>query len=701
MVNCPICGVENQEGSRFCSACGAVLPTRTGIRCPMCGQMNPLGNVFCDHCNARLVPLTSPPPPEESPKEEPPPPSIKPFSLPTISLGEKEEEGDWLASLRTGIDEGAGEAQAELPDWLKGEEPEVGLPDWLAGAEEEKPAGVPEWLAGAEEEQPAAPAFAAPPDWLKAEEPAEEIGLPDWLAGAEEEKPAAPTGETFDRAVLSGLPDWLVEAPGGPAEPPRVPAFETGVEGLDWQAPQEPFAIPEAEPSPLSGLPDWLIGAETAAPAGQEPPTEPLFPPVQETAGLPDWLTAAGPPPPTAKEEVSLDWLADLEEVETRAAPTLPSVAPPPEAEGLVRGEIPAWLEALRPKTEAETAAEEPPEAAGLLEGLRGTLAPSHIVDMPKDARLIAPSAPTAAAIARSDLLKELLSRPAAPPLEIKEERGRRLALPLRIGISLALLAAILIPMFLPIPLFSAPSMPAAENLFEVIEQQIAPDSPVLVAFEYGPADADEMDWVAAAILRHLLQRGDRLIVVSTRPEGTATAERVLSRLLPEAAARETYAANLGYQPGQVAGIQSLLADLQSRVEVRSGLPAAETAAMAGVASAGDTKAVLILAAQSDDLRYWIEQASATCPDVPLLAGISARAETTSLPYLAPQARQLQGAVVGIVGAGAYEQRLGGGEQGNYARFYLPSLGAAQLAVLAILIVGMLVYILQPGGRKR
>ena len=671
MTNCPICGTANQEGSRFCSACGATLPTSTGIRCPMCGKMNPLGNVFCDHCSARLVPLT----PDSLPREQEPPskeaeqPQIKPFSLPTIPLEEgPAAEKDWLAGLRDVV----------------GEEAETG-----AAEEEIAPMGLPDWLAGpTEEEEPL--------------EAASEMGLPDWLAGVQAEEEAAPafTAPIEPGEPTSGLPDWLLEIPAAPAEAaeqPAVPAAEVP----DWLAETRPPADAEAAPSPLSGLPDWLVGVEGAAPP--TPPAQLPFTVPPEAAGIPDWLAGAAPPAPAA-EEISLDWLTDLAEAEEKitpppAAPPVPAV-PPPEAEGLVRGEIPAWLEALRPKTEAEVAAEGPPESAGLLEGIRGTLLPNDIVDMPKGAKLLVPGAPSAAAIARSQLLQELLGRPVSPPLEIQEDRGRRFPLWLRLGIALALVAAIVIPMFLPIPLFGVPAMPAADDLFHVIDQRITADTPVLVALEYGPADADEMDWVALPILRHIIQQGGRLIVVSTQPEGAAMAERVLARLLPDAATREARAANLGYQPGQVAGIQNLLTNLGGRVEVHSGLPAAESAAMSGISNAGDAAIVLILTARADDLRYWIEQTSAIYPELPLLAGVSARVETTALPYLAPQAGQLEGSIAGLVGAVTYEKKLGGGELPNLERFYLPSLGAVQLAVAAILLIGMLGYLLRPGGTK-
>jgi hypothetical protein len=221
-----------------------------------------------------------------------------------------------------------------------------------------------------------------------------------------------------------------------------------------------------------------------------------------------------------------------------------------------------------------------------------------------------------------------------------------------------------------------------------------------LVAFEYGPADADEMDWVAEPILQHLLVQGAQLLVVSTQPEGSATAESVLGRIAQQET-REGQVANLGYQPGQTAAIQDLLQNLDDRTEVRTGLPATSVAAMDGVESAGDITAVVVLAAQPGGLRSWIEQLSVSYPDLPLLAGISARVEPVANPYFNSRAGQIEGMVSGVVGAATYAKLLGSEHQIALNNFYLPSLGIAHLVVIALMLVGMIVFIIAPGEKRR
>ncbi len=679
MIYCPKCGTANREGSRFCNECGSPLPSGTGLRCPMCGEMNPIGSVYCNKCNARLVPLTTPQPPTppgEKPAGPAGPPPVRGLSLPTIPSPEKkppvpeiptgEGEGeDWLAALRATAEELKAEGiEEEAPPPAAEVEP-LEIPDWLA-----------ELRAAPPEEAPAPP-FEVPPV-------EEERAVPDWLAELEaappEEAPAPPfeVPPAEERAV----PDWLAELEAAPSE----------------EAPAPPFEVPPVEEE--RAVPEWLAELEAAPPSEEGGPPVPPFA-QEEIAGetppkAPVFISEEG----LAVEEGTMpEWLAELApgEVEQApaAAPPFPLTEPlaaPPAVEGLVPAEIPKWLEGMRPSAKREAPPEEPVETRGVLEGLRGTLPASRAVEMPEGAAPSLPAAPSAASIARAELLQELLSRPPAPARPLAKEQRRDIGWVVqRAVVALLLILSIVAPIAVPIPLFSVPSSPAADRFFNAVQQNVGPDEPVLVAFEYSPAEADEMERVAEPVLRHLLGQGARLIIVSTRPEGPALAERLLARLRPEA----RQVANLGYQPGQTAGVQGLLAGLDRRSDLRTGLPAAQVAAMEGVHTVADVAMVVVLAAQPDELRAWVEQVTLAYPDLPLVAGISARVEPLAAPYLDPGAGQLRGTVAGLAGAAAYEAHLGAGGR---AGFYLNSLGLAQLTVVGLMLVGAAIFLV--GGRR-
>jgi class 3 adenylate cyclase len=50
-LQCPGCGVEVPEGSKFCGKCGSALPRS----CPTCGHAVPLEDSFCSECGTSLV----------------------------------------------------------------------------------------------------------------------------------------------------------------------------------------------------------------------------------------------------------------------------------------------------------------------------------------------------------------------------------------------------------------------------------------------------------------------------------------------------------------------------------------------------------------------------------------------------------------------------------------------------------------------
>jgi Double zinc ribbon len=50
--SCARCGTANDDGSRFCSACGANLAPQ--IHCPTCNAVNPLGQKHCTRCGGSL-----------------------------------------------------------------------------------------------------------------------------------------------------------------------------------------------------------------------------------------------------------------------------------------------------------------------------------------------------------------------------------------------------------------------------------------------------------------------------------------------------------------------------------------------------------------------------------------------------------------------------------------------------------------------
>jgi hypothetical protein len=182
--------------------------------------------------------------------------------------------------------------------------------------------------------------------------------------------------------------------------------------------------------------------------------------------------------------------------------------------------------------------------------------------------------------------------------------------------------------------------------------------SVVLVAFDYDPTSSGEMDLLARAVVGSLMDQGARIIVVSTQPAGPATAQSVLDDL---AAERPAYAghygeryANLGYIPGQVAGVRLLGRSLPlALVRDFYATPLDDLPVLDSVVSAADLDLILELAATQETLRWWIEQAGAPY-GIPVAAGTSGAVEPFARAYYQADPPQLAGLVSGAPGAASY-----------------------------------------------
>ena len=689
----------------------------------MCGTMNPVTNVQCDQCQARLIPMVAPgyAEPEQVPISESYPPLTSPeeqIEQPVESVTAEieptdREAGDWLAQLRAAAEE---EEIQETETMGEPIEP-VELPTWLRSM---GPLGV-EARPTPAQEQPFAEAPAEGEEAERFQEPALAEELPDWLRKfAPPAAPPAPTPPTVEAVPEEALPtlpppvpaeeipDWLREIAPPPAAPPTPtpPTAEA--------APEE--ALPAVLPLVAAEIPDWLRGIApppAAAPEAAPPTAEALAGrPPSAAPEVPEWLhefapaeeEAPGEAPPETAPPVPLavqalaeveapqipGWLAELRAETARPpAPTVPTFEETGEAEGLARAEIPDWLKVMRPRPEAAGTTikgEEPVETEGPLEGLGGVLTPTSAIQAPAIPETLRTPELSQVSLSRAQLLQSLLAQP-AEALQPEAPRrgigtGERLQ---RWLVAIVLLIAVGSTLLAPgggIPTLTTPAQsPVADGRMDFqrltraydLVQGMHAESTVLVAFEYGPPEADELNLVAEPILRHLLAQGAHISISSTRPEGQAIA----ARLLRDISASEEQYTSLGYRPGDAAGVSQFLSTAGTRPAL-----------------------ILILTAQPGPLRWWIEQTRALYGDaLPVVAGVSAALEPAASPYLDASAKQLVGAVSGLSGAAAYETLRNPAQQANPR---LNALAAGHVAIVGLIILGAVFYVLgSPRGKGK
>jgi hypothetical protein len=144
---------------------------------------------------------------------------------------------------------------------------------------------------------------------------------------------------------------------------------------------------------------------------------------------------------------------------------------------------------------------------------------------------------------------------------------------------------------------------------------------------------------------------------------------------------------NLGYLPGQTAGVRSLafLPSLPSFYDWRQTLD--EYPEWQDVDNLEDVALIVAVADSPFAVRWWVEQMGpGTQANRPMVAAVSAAADPSVRPYYDrndPQSGQLLGLVSGVTDAAAYENRLG--QPGRAVN----SLAAQSVAHLGLVVVSL------------
>ena len=278
----------------------------------------------------------------------------------------------------------------------------------------------------------------------------------------------------------------------------------------------------------------------------------------------------------------------------------------------------------------------------------------------------------------------EMLKDIVGGPLQSQEGEGPRLprptsvfslsALPRLLGTALLLLLASL-------PFvssdFAEGELPPAEfhedrqgpATFYNLLDNITGDDYILVAFEYGPAAAGELDLLAELLLRHIFAQRATPLIVSSNPIAVVHARNIIKKInrsvLDEnarLAADEDYYL-LRYLPGGALGLRELsenFADI-ARVSSRGQLTGLDFASLQDMALA------LLIADSAEDIRNWAEQVLPELENMDLLIATGYAAQPLAQAY-ADSMVDIIGPLYGIRDAYTYGEKL----RANFAAL-LPS----------------------------
>ena len=473
---------------------------------------------------------------------------------------------------------------------------------------------------------------------------------------------------------------------------------------------QPEFTEQEVKPfEPAESLPPELIEADTRAERAcrarqNAPATEsaPAPAPSQATTA-PTLATTTPAPQPTVKAEPP----APLP-----AQPTAPPSTPPPapEPEPPTPAMPTAEAQVVEPAAAAPVA---PPDiVAPLPEAIVGEIA--HAEDLlPLEASVSLPHRAQAASYAKpgeteqydAELFKKIATEPASlaeAAHVVLPRQGRVLPGVGRALLYLLVLLAALTPLITGGQTFSTAlsiqpgaKVSALAQTFDALPE----NAHVLVSIDYEPAYAGELDQLALAVLRHLASRNVNLVVMSTKPAGMGLAQRLLSTLVEQEPAYQTYGEHYvlaGYLAGQEVGLRTLTSGLANAFvqDYQQQQPLSQLAATRDIATLSEFDGIVVLSDDSEAVRRWIEQVNSRT-QLPIYALVSARIKPLLMPYA--RSGQLSALLGGVGEAAEYGVATLGSEWlTTYSDAYVAFLGV----LLLVAVVTNIAYLVQKRAKR-
>ena len=499
----------------------------------------------------------------------------------------------------------------------------------------------------------------------------EELGLiPNWLSELaldEEDKEQGEVVPVLDDETIESdeediiVPDWIKELD-DEEHPQKEDDTETlAVESLDDRSPEhimEPAEIPSID------LEEGKIDQD-----------------VLKGDSLPDWISSVT--------------MQDVDVGETELEDQL-------ESKDLEKADLPSWLQGMRPKEPSKPIHEDlievdehddNIEGTGPLAGLHSVLsAEPEIAEIRTPQEISFGLSITKEQRASAKLLQELLANELKikPIAEQKRDTTPKI-LRMVIGIILVIVIG-------GITLFGTQSisMPASLSFppgvmdANGIVVELPADAHVLLAIDYDPNNAGEMDAAASPIIDHLMRKGAYLTMISTSPTGPALGEYLIGSVLGDNEyQRDTQYVNLGYLPGGASGLLSfILAPQRITPLTFDGEDAWNTTPLSGIEKLSDFDLILIVANNFQTIQNWIEQTQASLADTPMIVVSSAQTSPLVMPYYESPLPQIEGLVDGFMGGAAYEQITGGNGLGrDYWDAYIWGLVIALGAILISFVV--------------
>jgi hypothetical protein len=402
-----------------------------------------------------------------------------------------------------------------------------------------------------------------------------------------------------------------------------------------------------------------------------------------KTTDIPEWLSEISP-----SDDHNIEDLSPLP-----FAPKPPAFIDIPKTiEEEKKDELPSWLQALKPddiididdEFVDEIISKGQPETYGPLSGLRNLL-PAE----PDAVQFGSPQIPIINLVISDSQLENAKTLHYLATTEdqsvVMEKRKRTVQNPLiRILIAIVLYVSVFIPTLIDSKSLSFPDprFPPSEIADAAQEIHDLPEnSVVLIAFDYQPGFAGEIEAAASSLIDYMGLKGATIITITTQPTGQGLATRMFGQI-------DVPFINLGYVSGEMAALNNFTHYPQDTI--RPIITTQNLLYLSNIESINNFDLVMVLTDNADLGRAWVEQVQPELAlnDTPLIMAMSAQAEPLLSPYYRNEPKQIAGFSSGLIGGAYFEQYIG---NENIARVYWDSYGAV-LSISILILTASAIY---------
>ena len=264
--------------------------------------------------------------------------------------------------------------------------------------------------------------------------------------------------------------------------------------------------------------------------------------------------------------------------------------------------------------------------------------------------------------------------------------------------IFLMMALAIAIPILFGVQFPESPSK-MSQDVFAEIDR-LEPGDRVLMAWDYDPSTAGELEPMATAFARHCCEKGVKMYFITLLPPGPQmieeTFENVIRADFPDLVYGEDYV-NLGFKSGNEGVIKVIVTDLRGLYTTDArGTNIDQIPMCQDVESVQQMDLIINVSGAYPGTKEWVQYAVTPYPQIRMVAGCTGVQAPMFYPYV-PQ--QMQGLLGAIKGAAEYEALVvsaffGDDPPKKYleARRRMGPQLVAHLLMIALILAGNWVY---------